>query len=213
MSDLDINEFKKALTDVRKAYRLLYHYQRRVMDTVQFISDQTVFSFHGGWSWFSNPMPKNKSVKLAHWAWDWLNMYFYDFHLGERVVDGVTYSLSVILQSDTGFFDSQINDKRNVEAFAPVEESETRMILCLGVNHWDPTSLLNEKAIHRGETMFYKEYNEKGSMMAKAYNLTAFMNEESILSTLEDFKTYCRDMGVIELFKETSLKTHTREIQ
>jgi len=213
MSDLDLSEFDKALIDVRKAYRLLYHYQRRVMDTVQFISDQTAFSFHGGWSWFSGAMPKHKSVNLAHWAWDWLNMYLYDFHLGNRDVAGVKYHLSVILQSDTGFFDSKTSDRCNLEAFAPVEESETRLILCLGVNHWDPGNILTEKAIHRGETMFYKEYNEKGSMMAKAYNLTAFMNEESILSTLEDFKTYCWDKGVLELFKEESQEAQTSSSQ
>jgi len=183
------------------------------MDTVQFISDQTAFSFHGGWSWFSGAMPKHKSVNLAHWAWDWLNMYLYDFHLGSRTVADVKYHLSVVLQSDTGFFDSKTSDRRNLEAFAPVEESETRMILCLGVDHWDPTSLLNEKALRKCETEFFKPHKEKGFMLAKAYSMTAFMNEEKILETLEDFKTYCRDKGVIELFKEESQEAQTSSSQ
>jgi hypothetical protein len=78
------SDFENALIDVRKAYRLLYLYQRRVMDLVQFIGDSLTFRYAGGWSWFSDNTPKGGKGSLENWAWDWINMYFYEFNFSAK---------------------------------------------------------------------------------------------------------------------------------
>lgn len=76
------NELDKSLVEVRKAYRILFDYQTRILDLVKYIGQKTQFSYSGGYSKFSNSGPNNGRGSLDLWAWDWLNFYFYEFNFG-----------------------------------------------------------------------------------------------------------------------------------
>ena len=80
MENLTKQELEKVFIDVRKAYRLLYHYQKRVLDLVKFIGDELDFKYHGGWVKFSEQCPRNGKGALTNSAWEWLPMYYYQFH-------------------------------------------------------------------------------------------------------------------------------------
>ncbi|MDC7218749.1 MAG: hypothetical protein PQJ59_02350 [Spirochaetales bacterium] len=71
-SKIDQKELNKALLEVRKAYRIIYEYQKRVLDLVKYISKSLGYQYAGGWSKFSSPSPKNGKGSLDNWAWDWL---------------------------------------------------------------------------------------------------------------------------------------------
>jgi hypothetical protein len=198
MSNLTKQEFDEVLVDVRKAYRLLYQYQRRTMDLVKFIGDYFSYSYSGGWPWFSNGSPRKGSGSLDNWAWDWLSMYLHDFHFGTRKVDGNEIKFSILLQSDTGFFDVEMNNRLALEAFGDVESSESRIFLMVGKNCWMPVELLNESVISRKEKVFQSDDGKGGQMFAKAYNLSEFINEESTLLMLSDFEKECAGVGISE---------------
>lgn len=126
-------EIDDSLVEVRKAYRLLHDYQRAVLDTMRYIGNRLGLSYRGGYPWFCSASPRNGRGKLDLWAWDWLNMYFYDFTFDCIGKDGKpVFSMSSLLFSDTGFFlgDSG-NDKTNVDLFSSPERSETMVAFLL----------------------------------------------------------------------------------
>ena len=118
------NEFEETLIEVRRAYRLIYLYQRRVLDLVNFIGNNLSVTFHSGWSKFSDPIGVQTRVNLKRWSWDWLQLYFYEFHFGE-VREGIKFSL--LLQSDSGFFEGDTGNKLEISKFLNAEESRTRL--------------------------------------------------------------------------------------
>jgi len=115
-------EIEKALVDVRKAYRLLHQYQRTVLDAAKYISARLGVGYEGGYPCFSDCSPRPGRGHLDNWAWDWLNLIFYDFHFsaknGHREINFL-----IRLFSDTGYFESR--DPSAQTAFAAVETSRT----------------------------------------------------------------------------------------
>ena len=71
---------KDTLQEARKAYRFLYDYQKRILDLVSYIGGKYGFRYRGGYSKFSNSSPRDGKGNLGNWAWDWLNLYFYEFN-------------------------------------------------------------------------------------------------------------------------------------
>ena len=80
-------EVESAFTEVRKAYRLLADYQRKVLDLVDFIGSSFGRTYSGGYPKYGNPSPRNGRGSLDYWSWDWLNLYFYEFHFGTEKID------------------------------------------------------------------------------------------------------------------------------
>lgn len=198
MSQLTTAQFENILLDVRKSYRLLYVYQRRVMDLMKFIGDSLALGYEGGWSWFSNPAPNNGKGDLDKWAWDWLNMYLYEFHFSELKSSGKKIRLSVVLQSDTGFFDPGTDSKTNIDAFAPVEASDTRLIFMIGMNAWH-NSFEDFKGILKKNVPEYVGCQAEGLFLAKSFKLSQFMNEESARRCLRELVTFSDQNGIKEL--------------
>lgn len=71
-----MTDLKSALVDVRRAYRLLWSYQRRMIDLVQLIGDG--FDTHKFYAWASPSFDRQTnltSTPLKKWAWDGLPFY------------------------------------------------------------------------------------------------------------------------------------------
>ncbi len=200
MDKLDKAQFEQVLVDVRKAYRLLYLYQRRVMDLVKFIGDTFGFSYDGGYSKYSNTTPRNGSGNFDKWSWDWLNMYHYDFLFTKRTIGSNQITLSVRILSDTGFYDSGAGtDELTIKGFAPVDEATTQLIFVVGKNAWEPDKLLPNKQLSKDiATVTYRndESNLEQVTFCKKYALADFIDEEATRKQLEDFKQYCLTFGV-----------------
>lgn len=112
MENITKDQFENILCDVRKAYRLLFLYQKRILDLIQFIASSLDFKFGGGWNWWTlSSLPHGSKVKLANSSWDWLSMYFYEFNFCEKNIDNNIIKFSVILESDTGYFDTMVSSE------------------------------------------------------------------------------------------------------
>ncbi len=106
------NNTKELLIEVRKSYRLLYQYQKRILDLVDYIGKKYGLNYNGGYPKFSGVTPRNGSGNLNLWAWDWLNMYYYEFHFSHKKSGNDTLFFSVFLLNDNGFFKNN-NEKKN----------------------------------------------------------------------------------------------------
>lgn len=194
-------EFSQSLIEVRKAYRLLYLYQSRVLNLMKFIEQSFDMKYNGGWSWFSDNTPREGKGTLDNSAWDWLNMYFYEFNfqLGQRT-DSET-SFAILLLSDTGIYDTDSEEYLNVSTFNAPEKSSTRLVFIAGKNTWWNKPPFKEDfderiPIYTSSPVPYCKSIGDDVMLAKSYPLEDFLNQESTLVQLRDWAEFCKKNGV-----------------
>lgn len=189
-------EFEKVLIDVRKSYRLLYLYQQRVLDLANFIGNKLSFSFEGGYSKFSSSIPNGNKVKLNRYSWDWLPMYLYEFHFGLKEVHSNEIHFSLILQSDTGFHDSNLRDRLDLENFSEADNCKSRLILVAAKNvDWGCPIQNLLKEMNRNKEIFEFKDNES-IWFGKAYDLVNFIDETSTNIQLLDFIAECNNRNI-----------------
>lgn len=193
MEKITPTDFSEILTDVRKAYRLLFLFQRRIQDLIQYIGTGYSFSFESGWSKFSQHPKKGKGVRLNQWAWDWLPYYLYEFYMGHRTINGIQAHFAIVLQSDTGFFDLDNIDRLDLDAFQSAEESETRLIFIAAKGKYeDPITQLLHDNLEKERTEWQRK-TEKGTpaWLGIAYSLNDFLTIEATDQILNDFDQRC----------------------
>jgi hypothetical protein len=186
---LNKEELNDVFLDVRKSYRLLYLYQRRVMDLVAFIGRYYGFSYVQGWSEFSSAR-EPKKLKLDNWAWDMLGMYCFTFQFSTKDFgDYKDVELLVLLVSDTGFYDNKDNvygDEVHIEKFEDVNKSTTQLHLLLKTNNKDWKCY--DSVINASSPNFEGKFDTDDFLIGKKYDLADFMNEASTLEQLKDFE-------------------------
>ena len=92
--------------EVRKAYRLLFDYQRRILDLMKFVGETYDLPYKKGKPLFSS----KAGNKLTNWSWDWIYMYCYDFRFEGKEKDN-PIQFSVILKNDSGYYDANLENK------------------------------------------------------------------------------------------------------
>lgn len=125
-------QIESSLADVRRAYRLLHDYQRSALDTIKYIAARLGFVYRNGGPNFSDPAPRTGSSDLLdRWAWDWLNLVFFDFTFkpAEEPAEAQPVLFAIFLVSDTGYFLSERADvhKTRTETFETPESSGTKV--------------------------------------------------------------------------------------
>lgn len=191
------------LIEVRKAYRLLFEYQTRVLDLIAFIGSSFKYDYNGGYSKFSNSGPKNGQGKLSQWAWDWLNMYFYEFNF----VTKNKIAFAVFLVNDTGFFQKRNESKifkTKVSGYDTVENSKTKLIFVVGKNTWDGWGVNWDDDHFILDNEGQKIADDK-IMLFKSYLLEDFFDEDNAVSNLKDFENYCKSFGVDFKYQEKTV--------
>lgn len=191
-------KIEQALLDVRRAYRLLHDYQRMVLDAVNHIGKQFGLSYRGGYPLFSNATPREGKGALHNWAWDWLNMVFYEFYFRPQGEDeNTSLRFSVLLISDTGYFCAEDESlaATNVGGFLLPEQSSTKVGFVLSGPKWDALSFLKNK--NEMKTFIEKdgalpaEYAAKG-IHAKCVDLARLASEEETNVLLDELVAFAQ---------------------
>src|SRR5206468_2434303 len=89
-------------------------------------------TYKGGYPYFSDCAPREGKGSLDDWAWDWLNLMFYEFHFQRETAKEQWLNLSIWLFSDTGYFisDERTREQTDVSTFVPVERLEQKSVSC-----------------------------------------------------------------------------------
>lgn len=193
MENINKEKLKDVFLNVRKSYRLLFEYQSRILNLAKYIGDYFSYSYNGGWPLYSAACPKAGKGSLDNWAWDWLNMYAYAFHFGEKQIKEQRVYFEIRIYSDTGFYDSQIKEQLKTETFLDETSSKTKIVLIASNLEWDPNKLLEN---FNSETDEYKMKNEDINICAKSYDLENFLDEEATNIILVNFTDYCSVNGI-----------------
>ncbi len=201
MENMNKEVLEDVFLNVRKAYRLLFEYQSKVLNLAKYIGNYFSYNYQGGWPLFSNPAPNSGKGYLDNWAWDWLNMYAYAFHFGQKsmekdnIKDNITFEMQIY--SDTGFYDidppAEHNQKIKTETFKNEEESKTKLVLVASSCGWEKDKLYGN---FNSRQSTYEIKTDKLNMCAKAYNLEDFIDEENTNEQLKDFAKFCAKKGI-----------------
>ena len=191
------DNLKSFLLNSRKSFRNLFIYIERIKDTIRYIDSILVnHKYATGHTRFSNIAKDKAQARLDYWAWDWLPMYAYEFHFGVNKTSNISFS--IILVSDTGFYDTEQNDKLNIDHFVEAEDSSSKIIFCIGNNKWFDFNDGQFKPILSSKTNEKKYISEDKSsyLYAFSYDLETFLTTDSIRHNLNDFITKCRLLGL-----------------
>lgn len=191
----------QALLDVRKAYRLLHDYQRMVIDAVNYIGKQLNVVYVGGWPRYSDASPRAGRGELDSWAWDWLNMMFYEFHFERQIEEGKHLRLSLLLISDTGYFcaEDEMLQKTNLRGYLAADASATKLGFILSAEYWPDTGFTLDKAQmksfieNRGELPI--DWSEKG-FVGGCVDINRLASEEETIVLLDEIVALARSSGI-----------------
>ncbi len=207
----------KALQDVRRAHRILYAYQRRMLDLVHFIQrklDMPVKDLYGI-KHFSKPIygrsightPLN--IWPTMWAWDYLYSYLFEYYLGEKEAGDKlhNYKLSLIQYSDTGYFDQDGQERGRISEFGSEEESSSKLLFFLEYKpkdskwEWKDGSymeriVLNKEIGSKKHTKQVRGTSKEGKQILCSFPLERFINMEATLEVLREFRSYCQEQDI-----------------
>jgi hypothetical protein len=170
--------------------------------------------FVGGKSLFTADTPKAWKGKLENWAWDYFNLYFYEFKFGGN---NNTW-LSVILQSDTGLWDiidnnedywDIIEEKQDkIDLFNSPEDSKTRLFFVTGNGKWSENKIQILLDKNPNKNIKNEDVLEKGNgkIWYKIFEINKFIDEETRLKTFNEFIDFlnCKEFDKIKIIKKGS---------
>lgn len=222
-------EIDNIFVDVRNAFRLLKRYQKRILQIVSYIREQTAYTdMWGKKDWFSDEIGKRKdspdykyanlSVSEDMWGWDFLYGYIFEYYFGRQRIDENNAEMSIFQISDDGYFISSQDKKHmtDIASFTPSEQSHSYLIFNLSVfttkecNLWlrDPSFpddkwkvFLTKFLSSSSDTKITR--NEKGEVtILKKYEMQRFSSQQSADEVIRDFGRIAKDNTGIELFKK-----------
>ena len=213
MENITKKEFGEALCDLRKAHRLIFSYQEKMLDLIHFIGLKYGFPITQGNKHFSEPLKKKKdgSFELVKGmrAWDFQYSYVFEYHLG--VVpqpDESQCALSIIQYSDTGFYDStnELN-KVDINSFEPVEEAASKLLFIFEYKSkkvkdwiWNVGDIVDDKSyaskLHTRSVVKHKLGNIQ---LMYSFSMESFLNEKTTMKALKEFADFCKKETDIEL--------------
>lgn len=207
----NLEEFEQALVDVRKAHRLIFKYQEKMLGLMNYIKSRLDFPEFIGKKHFSNAIGAKRSgsgmQRIWHnmWAWDFVYPYVYEYYLGTLRLEKYDCQLSLIQYSDTGFFD-QNNDeisRVDVEKFAPEEQSISKVLFILEAvpkNHkiwkWDTNEIISDKRYASSKHIRDVLEQNNAKLVLYSFSLSHFIDENSTNRALSEFCAYCEESGI-----------------
>lgn len=195
MTSEEQKSIESLLVDVRKSYRFIYEYQRRVMDLITFIGGYWDFVYEKGEPVFCRPPSHKKINPSVNWAWDFLLFYNYNFvYTSKDLGSWKNLKLMLNIVSDNGFYETDSNASRlNINSFEASEVSKTELHIILkstGVEWFDYQSK-QYSAKNGDDTYVNKDEKSSTIIIGQKFNLTQLTNEGDVLRSLNMFEELC----------------------
>jgi len=200
---MQANGINEILLEVRKSYRVLFEYQKRILDLVDYIAKNLNFEYNGGFSKFSDNSPRNGSGSLDSWAWDWLSMYYYEFHFKNKVINNDknkdTIYFSLFILNDDGYFQAKKEQniaRTSVSKFVDVEKSNSKLIFVVGKNYWNSLGQNWDDLNFILKDHDVKRKSENEYMIFKSFSLECFENEDHAKKSILEFEKLCQENNI-----------------
>ena len=221
-------EIDNIFVDVRNAFRLLNRYQKRILQIVTYIREQTPYTdMWGSRNWYyaeigkrrNSPYPKYAKLSISKdmWGWDFLYGYIFEYYFGRQKIGKMNAEMSIFQISDDGYFISSQEKKTmtSLDSFAPSEQSHSYLVFNLSVfpkkecNLWlsDPEypdddwdAFLTKFLSSPSDIKITK--NDKGEVtILKKYEMQRFSSQHSADEIIREYGKIVKENAGIELFK------------
>lgn len=212
----DITTIENILSNVRKAHRLVFEYQKRMLDLMQLVRNQYDFKSLAGKKHFSKPLHNtekfSKDNKDANidifekiWAWDFIYSYEMEYYFGEKTKNGLKCRLSVFQITDNGFFMRDGFEKENgredadkciTEKFWDADESSSYLIFVTEVSKENIGSSKFFPDVQKYIMELYGKDNDRlinnkefegHTLVAKRYPISEFFDKNSSNKCLNEY--------------------------
>lgn len=224
-------EIDNIFVDVRNAFRLLTRYQKRILNIVCYIREQTPFTdMWGKKDWYSDAIgnrrnsPDSEYAKLnvfkEMWGLDFLYGHFFEYYFGCEKRGRYNIEMSLFQVSDDGFFISGAEDKHmtDVSSYADASSSHSYIIFNVSVyttkySHlWlsdsedddDWKGFLTRFLSSAKDTIVTQSGN--AHTILKKYEMQRFTSQASTDEVIADFARLVKDQTGVLIFKETFYK-------
>ncbi len=188
-------ELTNTLVDVRKAYRLLYLYQKNILSTIDKFAQEFSCTFYWWTPTETSPPPQRGTDITKRWAWDLLPLYstallYYSEHSQPADHSPGEWLLAMHLTTDSEFESN--GEEPNPINFEKAEDSETSIIASL----WYCRKAMKENWFYGvwRELDYpdeeYREYESPEGLICvqKEFSLNELENEELIIKATQEFK-------------------------
>ena len=127
------------MVDVRRAYRLVWAYQRRMLDMVEAIVAAFPETTHYHWETFVSEGFPRRSTTDPSKSWSWDALPYYDFSW-LRVVTGLDerirplagrWMLQIRHEADDGWTEDENGNEHDARGFAKAENAASRLSIIL----------------------------------------------------------------------------------
>ena len=215
MDNSKIDSLKNALVEVRKAHRLVYSYQERMLSLVNFIKAHLDGNRLSGVKHFSDPIKRKAgseelTLPPGMWAWDFMYSYLFEYYIYEDTLDDdSSIMLSIVQYTDTGFFDSNTDDKIDIAGFVEPEKAISKILFIMEHtpkgkkavwNNWeDLRPYIENKAYasskHKADVI-YPNGEGKTRLLLYSIPLEQFADERSSIEALKGYLSFLKKEGI-----------------
>lgn len=212
MENSEVNTLKEALVEVRKAHRLVYSFQERMLSLIDFIRNHLDFQDYSGVKHFSKPIrrkigEKELVIYPTMWAWDFLYSYVFEYFIGScDLDDGSKIQLSLVQYADTGFFDAKTDDRLAIADFVSPEKSTSKLLFIMAHTPKGKKSAWGDNWNYLDEYILNKEYASsrhktsvitpqgpsKTKLLLYSVTLENFVDERTSMDALKKYLLFLR---------------------
>lgn len=206
------NDIRQLMEDVRKAHRLIYQYQDRMLQLMNRIANDYGLNHPVGRKRFSNPignMRRGNDYPEANlrvhdkWVWDMLYTYEFEYYFGKVSRNDMNGCLTIFQISDNGYYLADGHQleiggenhlsKRAINDFWPTDKSASYLIFAFeGFPKQGHRIFLQHPKnsivrLYGGNEDVIIEKNEENTLVSKRFPIEDFFSRESVSELLEDF--------------------------
>lgn len=222
-------EIDNIFVDVRNAFRLLTRYQKRVLNIVNYIREQTPYTdMWGSKNWYSDEIksrrnsPDKEYAKLNvfkdMWGLDFLYGHFFEYYFGSTKKGRYTIEMSIFQVSDDGYFISNDENKHmtDISSYANSEISHSYIVFNVSVYTTKQSQLWLHDPDRPEEdwknflTRFLESSidkiitsTDKEYTILKKYEMQQFTSQSEADKVITDFAKLVLDNTGVRIFKES----------
>ena len=221
-------EIDNIFVDVRNAFRQLSRYQKRILNIVNYIREQTPYTdMWGSKNWYSDEIknrrnsPDKEYAKLNvfkdMWGLDFLYGHFFEYYFGAIKIGKHTIEMSVFQVSDDGYFISNDENKHmtDVSSYANSEVSHSYIVFNVSVytTKFSQLWLGDPNRPNESQKDFLTRFLEsskdtiitstdKEHTILKKYEMQRFASQSETDKVISDFAKLVKDNTGVKFFKE-----------
>lgn len=217
-------DIHQMMEDVRKAHRLIYQFQDRMIQLMNRIANDYGLNPPVGRKRFSNPIgstrrgndyPEANLRVHDKWVWDMLYTYEFEYYFGKVLRNDMNGCLVIFQVSDNGYYlaDGHFLEsggrnhlsKRQISNFWPTDKSASYLIFafesfpvqgdCILLRDQDNSIV----SLYGGDCDAISQESEENKLVVKRFSIEDFFSRESVSVLLREFSDLVFDKTTFRL--------------